>query len=75
MRKTCDWCKKPVKKVGKLFKVNYLMLCKNCRKNYKEKKNRKERVLVRLRSIGRLFEIKQPQIKLKKPRLKFKKKK
>jgi hypothetical protein len=59
MRKTCDWCKKPVKKVGKLFKVDYLMLCKDCRKKYKAKKrDRKDRLVGRLKSIKRLLKFK-----------------
>lgn len=38
MRKICDLCKKSVKEVGKLYKVGYLYLCKNCRKVYKLKR-------------------------------------
>jgi hypothetical protein len=52
MQKTCDWCKKPVKKVGKLFKSDYLMLCKECRKKYRKKKGGgKRKVFDRLVSI------------------------
>jgi len=36
MQKVCDWCKKSVRDVGKLSKVEYLMLCKKCRGKYKK---------------------------------------
>ncbi len=59
MRKICDWCKKPVKKVGKLFKADYLMLCKDCRKKYKAKKSKRKGKLVgRIMSIKRIFKFK-----------------
>lgn len=38
MHTVCDHCSQPAKKVGKLFKVGYLYLCKNCRKKVKKKK-------------------------------------
>ena len=31
MKKVCDRCGKVVKEVGKLFRVGFLTLCKNCR--------------------------------------------
>ena len=51
MQKACDWCKKPVNKAGKLFKVEYMMLCKDCRKKYREKSKDHKRVFDRLKSL------------------------
>lgn len=53
MRKICDGCKKPVKKVGKLFKVGYLMLCKSCRKEYKRKQ--RPQTKQRIKNFFRFF--------------------
>lgn len=52
MRKACDWCKRPVKEVGKLFKQDYLMLCKDCRDKYKAKNKRG-----RVRGLGKILSI------------------
>lgn len=35
MNHNCDGCRKPIKKVGKLFKIGYVMLCKSCRTRHK----------------------------------------
>jgi hypothetical protein len=37
MQKVCDNCKRPVKDVGKLFKVKFMMLCKSCRNKLKNR--------------------------------------
>lgn len=35
MNHHCDGCGKPIKSVGKLFKVGYMMLCKECRMDHR----------------------------------------
>jgi hypothetical protein len=39
MKKICNMCKKPVREVGRLYRVRFLDVCKKCRE--KMKKNRK----------------------------------
>ncbi len=35
MNHHCDGCGKQIKEVGKLFKIGYMMLCKQCRTNHR----------------------------------------
>ncbi len=36
MNHDCDGCGEPIREVGKLFKIGYMMLCKECRINHRK---------------------------------------